>query len=46
MLINLLYLPYYTFSRYAYPLMPLMMMFSGRFLYRFFHGTEKKLSST
>ncbi len=30
---NVVYLPYYTYSRYAYPLMPLMIIFSGDYVY-------------
>ncbi|EKQ53629.1 MULTISPECIES: glycosyltransferase family 39 protein [unclassified Clostridium] len=30
---NAVYLPYYTYSRYAYPLMPLMIIFSGDYIY-------------
>lgn len=30
---NLSYLPYYTYSRYCYPLMPLMIIFSGDYVY-------------
>lgn len=32
--LNISYLPYFTFSRYAYPLMPLVMIFSANFFYR------------
>ena len=30
---NIVYLPYYTFCRYSYPLMPLMSIFSGDLIY-------------
>ncbi|WP_297421786.1 glycosyltransferase family 39 protein [Clostridium sp.] len=30
---NVVYLPYYTYSRYAYPIMPLMIIFSGDYVY-------------
>lgn len=30
---NVVYLPYYTYSRYAYPFMPLMIIFSGDYVY-------------
>lgn len=30
---NLAYLPFFTYSRYAYPLMPLMIIFSGDYIY-------------
>ncbi|MFL0165921.1 ArnT family glycosyltransferase [Candidatus Clostridium helianthi] len=30
---NVVYLPYFTCSRYAYPLMPLMIIFSGNYVY-------------
>ncbi|WP_315066078.1 glycosyltransferase family 39 protein [uncultured Clostridium sp.] len=32
---NLVYLPYYTYSRYAYPLMPLVIIFSGDYMCKF-----------
>lgn len=31
---NVVYLPYFTFCRYSYPLMCLMSIFSGDFIYR------------
>lgn len=30
---NAVYLPYYTYSRYSYPLMPLMIIFSSDYVY-------------
>lgn len=32
----IIYIPYYTFSRYGYPLMPIFMMFSSFFLQKIF----------
>jgi 4-amino-4-deoxy-L-arabinose transferase-like glycosyltransferase len=34
---NVAYLPYFTFSRYSYPLMSLMSIFSGDFIYHKIH---------
>lgn len=33
LIMNMVYLPYYTYSRYSYPLMPLMIIFSGDYVY-------------
>lgn len=30
--LNLMYLPFYTFSRYSYPVMPIIMIFAANFL--------------
>jgi hypothetical protein len=36
--LNLIYLPYFTFSRYSYPLMPLVMIFSSVVMYELWHN--------
>ncbi len=48
--LNISYLPYFTFSRYAYPLMALVIIFSANFFYgiskRWGRNNEKRIYNT
>ena len=48
--LNISYLPYFTFSRYAYPLMALVIFFSANFFYgilkRWGRNNEKRIYNT
>lgn len=39
---NLIYLPFYTFNRYAYPIMPCVYILAGYFIYNVINRLHKE----